>query len=56
VIGRGSRLRKVIIDKHCNIPPGTIIGENPAEDARRFHRSENGVVLVTRSMFDKLKE
>lgn len=56
VIGRGARLRKVIIDKHCDIPPGTIIGENPAEDARRFHRSENGVVLVTRSMIDKLKE
>jgi glucose-1-phosphate adenylyltransferase len=27
-----------------------VIGEDPVEDAKRFHRSENGVTLVTRSM------
>ncbi|MBE2293338.1 MAG: glucose-1-phosphate adenylyltransferase, partial [Phycisphaerales bacterium] len=49
-IGRYCRLRKVIIDRSCNIPPGTVIGENPEEDAQRFHRTEQGVVLVSREM------
>jgi len=32
------------------IPPGTVIGQHPEEDARRFYRTEKGVVLVTREM------
>ena len=49
-IGRYCRLHKVIIDRSCKIPPGTVIGENPEEDAQRFHRTEQGVVLVSREM------
>ncbi|QQS55292.1 MAG: glucose-1-phosphate adenylyltransferase [Candidatus Competibacteraceae bacterium] len=49
-IGRYCRLRKVIIDRACIIPPGTVIGEDPEEDARRFYRTEQGVVLVAREM------
>jgi glucose-1-phosphate adenylyltransferase len=49
-VGRGARLNKVIVDRGCTIPDGMVIGEDPAEDARRFHRSEQGVTLVTRSM------
>ena len=49
-IGRYCRLRKVIIDRGCVIPPGTVIGENAAEDTRHFYRTERGVVLVTREM------
>ncbi|MER2602498.1 MAG: glucose-1-phosphate adenylyltransferase [Candidatus Competibacter phosphatis] len=49
-IGRYCRLHKVIIDRACIIPPGTVIGEDPEEDARRFHRTEQGVVLVSREM------
>lgn len=49
-IGRYCRLHKVIIDRACVIPPGTVIGEDPEEDARRFHRTEQGVVLVSREM------
>lgn len=54
VIGRGSRLRKVVIDRGCRIPEGMVIGEHPDEDGRRFHRTETGVVLVTKDMLDKL--
>jgi glucose-1-phosphate adenylyltransferase len=50
VIGRGSRLSKVVIDRGCVLPEGTVIGEDPADDARRFHRSDTGVVLVTPEM------
>lgn len=49
-IGRYCRLRKVIIDRGCVIPPGTVIGEEAEEDAQRFYRTERGVVLVTREM------
>lgn len=49
-IGRYCHLGKVIIDRGCAIPPGTVVGENADEDARRFYRTEKGVVLITREM------
>jgi glucose-1-phosphate adenylyltransferase len=55
-IGRYCRLRKVIIDRGCVIPPGTVIGENAEEDARHFHRTEQGVVLVTREMLGQERQ
>ena len=53
VVESGVRLRRVVIDKACRIPAGTIIGDDPDEDARRFHRTTDGVVLVTRAMLDQ---
>ena len=50
VIGEGCRLTKTVIDKLCRLPAGTIIGEDPEEDARRFHVSPGGVVVVTPDM------
>lgn len=50
VIGERCRLRKVVIDKGCKIPDGTVIGEHPEEDRRRFSVSPNGVILVTSEM------
>ncbi|QKT02736.1 glucose-1-phosphate adenylyltransferase [Ectothiorhodospiraceae bacterium 2226] len=50
VIGRGCRLHKVVVDKGCKIPDGTVIGEDRAADAERYHVSENGVVLVVPEM------
>ena len=49
-IGRGSRLSRVVIDRACRIADGTVIGEDPQQDAERFHRTESGVVLVTKEM------
>ena len=49
-IGRHCHLRKVVIDKGCEIPEGTVIGENREEDAKRFYVSEKGVTLVTPEM------
>lgn len=54
VIGRGSRLSKVVIDRSCMIPEGMVIGEDAELDARRFYRTANGVVLVTKEMLAKL--
>ena len=49
-IGRHCILKKCIIDKNCTLPEGTHIGLDPAEDARRFHVTEEGITLVTRVM------
>jgi glucose-1-phosphate adenylyltransferase len=52
-IGRHCRIKKVVIDKGVFIPPETVIGENPEEDAKRFYVSEGGVVLVTPEMLEQ---
>ena len=44
------RLKRVVVDKGCNIPAGTIIGENLEADRERFHVTEKGIVLVTSEM------
>jgi len=55
-IGRACRLKHCVIDRACQLAEGTVIGEDPEEDSRRFYRSEGGVVLVTRSMLEKLSQ
>lgn len=47
-IGAGSRLKNVILDNQCQIPEGTVIGEDPARDAQRYHVTESGIVVVNR--------
>lgn len=54
VIGRGARLKKVVIDRACEIPEGLVVGEDPVADAQRFERTEGGVVLITRAMLERL--
>ena len=49
-IGRHCEIRRAVIDKGCVIPPGTRIGFDPEEDAKRFHVSAGGVALVTPEM------
>lgn len=49
-IGRNCRITRAIIDKRCIIPDGTVIGEDHAEDAKRFRVTAEGVVLVTPDM------
>lgn len=53
-IGRGARLKRVVIDRGVIIPDGLVVGEDAAEDARRFRRTEQGVCLVTQPMIDRL--
>ena len=49
-VGEKCRLRKVVIDKGCIIPDGTIIGEDRAQDRQRFDITPGGVVVVTPEM------
>ena len=54
-IGMNCYIRGAIIDEGCDIPDGMRIGENREEDARRFHVTEKGVVLVTGDMLRRLQ-
>jgi len=49
-VGRRCVIRRAVIDKGCIIPPDTHIGVDAAEDAARFHLSEDGIVMVTPEM------
>ncbi|HXO66081.1 MAG TPA: glucose-1-phosphate adenylyltransferase [Steroidobacteraceae bacterium] len=53
-VGRGSVINNAIIDEGCEIPDGVQIGVERAADARRFHVTEKGVVLVTPDMLRQL--
>jgi glucose-1-phosphate adenylyltransferase len=55
-VGRGASLNRVVIDRGCNIPDGMVIGKDEALDAQRFHRSPNGITLVTAAMLAKIAE
>ena len=53
-VGRGARLTRCVVDRGCEIPDGMVVGEDPAGDAERFYRTENGITLVTREMLARL--
>jgi glucose-1-phosphate adenylyltransferase len=53
-IGRGARLRRVVIDSGVRIPAGLVIGEDDVLDMQRFRRTDGGVCLVTQPMIDQL--
>jgi glucose-1-phosphate adenylyltransferase len=54
-VGRGCVIMGAIIDEGCEIPDNTNIGVDREADARRFHVTENGVVLVTPDMLRRLR-
>ncbi len=53
-VGRRVYLNRVIVDRAVEIPDDTVIGQDAAEDARRFHRTESGITLVTRDMIARM--
>jgi glucose-1-phosphate adenylyltransferase len=53
-IGAGCVISHAILDEGCDVPPAMQIGVDGAADARRFHVTGNGVVLVTVDMLQAL--
>ncbi len=45
-IGRHARIRRAIIDKDVEVPPGTEIGYDLEKDRERWYVSEGGVVVI----------
>jgi glucose-1-phosphate adenylyltransferase len=52
-IGRGARLKKVVVDRGVHVPEGLVVGDDPEFDAQWFRRTAEGVTLVTQPMIDK---
>jgi glucose-1-phosphate adenylyltransferase len=47
-VGRHSRIRRAIIDREVNLPEGTVIGYDRAQDlARGYTLTEGGIVVVS---------
>lgn len=53
-VGRNARLKRAIVDLGCKIPDGLVVGEDADEDARRFYRTSDGVVLINQEMLRSL--
>ncbi|MBP0482473.1 glucose-1-phosphate adenylyltransferase [Sagittula salina] len=53
-VGRRTWIKNAILDRGVTIPPGLIVGEDPALDAKRFRRTEQGICLITQKMIDAL--
>ena len=49
-IGKNCRITRAVIDKACRIDDGMVIGEDIELDRKRFHVSDEGIVLVTAEM------
>jgi len=45
-IGRRSKVRRAILDKNVRVPEDATIGWNAAQDARLYHVTESGLVVV----------
>jgi len=45
-VGAGATICNAIIDKNVIVPPGCVIGQDPAADAERFDVSPGGVVTI----------
>ncbi len=46
-IGRGARLKRVLLDKNCKIEPGCVLGEDPDGDRERFpFVTESGIIVM----------
>lgn len=54
-VGRYSRIRRAIIDRHINLPERTEIGYDLEEDRKKYHVTDEGIVVVVpeRRMFEE---
>jgi glucose-1-phosphate adenylyltransferase len=50
IIRRGSRLKRVIVDRHNEITPHSCIGFDAAADRTRYHMSKGGIVVLSRGV------
>ena len=47
-VGRKSRIRNAIIDRHVNLPAGTVIGYDLEADRAKYSITDKGVIVVVR--------
>ena len=49
-IGRNCRIKRAIIDRHVQVPEGTVIGYDAVEDKKRYFVTPSGLTIVTRDI------
>ena len=49
-VGRNAKIKRAIIDKEVQIPPGMEIGYHLGEDAKRFTVTDSGIVVVPKGI------
>jgi glucose-1-phosphate adenylyltransferase len=49
-VGRNARIKRMIIDKEVQIPPGMEIGYYLDEDAKRFTVTASGIVVAPKGI------
>ncbi|MGZ8214983.1 MAG: GlgC family sugar phosphate nucleotidyltransferase, partial [Methylosarcina sp.] len=47
-VGKGSRLRRTIVDRQNVIEPGSIIGFDREKDAQQYHVDASGITVISR--------
>jgi glucose-1-phosphate adenylyltransferase len=47
-VGRHAKIKRAIVDKDVNIPPGVVIGYDLEEDKKRFFVTDSGIVVVAK--------
>ncbi len=47
-VGRHSRIRRAIIDRHVSLPEGTVIGYDAESDRKKYQITDDGIVVVVR--------
>jgi glucose-1-phosphate adenylyltransferase len=53
-IGARARVRRAVLAPGCVVPEGAVIGEDAVSDARHFHCTPSGIVVVTPRMLARL--
>ena len=53
-VGRGAKLKRVVIDRGVEIPESLVVGDDPELDGKRFRRTQSGICLITQPMIDRL--
>ena len=46
-IGRRAKLHRCILEKNVSIPADAVIGFDPVEDAKHYHVTESGIVVIS---------
>jgi glucose-1-phosphate adenylyltransferase len=46
-IGRRAKLHRCILEKNVSIPADAVIGFDHAEDAKHYHVTESGIVVIS---------
>lgn len=51
-VGKGSRLKKVIVERHNSVEPGTVLGHDAEKDQQQYQVTPKGVVVIPRGRVD----